>query len=184
MKKLLKWMTLASISACVGFMFAVTFTQYIIPFCVKNIPNRNEFLDINLHITSNVLTEKDVEEYYFRLENTHNNISIEDININMNFQSVIDKEVLHYAIGVLGLQMQIGEGNKNSNCVNITIEKIFPKGVLLIDYFIRKKRFGKPPFHVQNLGNNFCSIEYSYNYLGATICQQIKIPIPEIELKE
>lgn len=162
----------------------MTFSQYFIPFLVKNLVHQNDLLDVKLYIIPETIQRNNLTEYYFRLENRHENISLEDVNVYMNFQSVIDEEVIHQDIGILGLQTQKGESIKNSNHANIKIGKIFPKGVLIVNYFIRKEKFGKPPFHVWNFRDNFCNIEYSYSYLGTSICRQISKTVPKIDSTE
>lgn len=168
----------------IGIVIGVTFSQYIIPFFVKKIAHRNELLNVKLYIVPEVIHQSNLTEYYFRLENSHKNILLEDVNVYINFQSVIDKEVMHHDIGILGLQTQKGESAKNSNHANIKIEKIFPKGVLIMSYFIREEKFGKAPFHVWDFKNNLCNIEYSYSYLGASIRRKIKEPVPKIDLSK
>ena len=116
----------------IGIVITVTFSQYFIPFLVKNLVHRNDLLDIKLYIIPETIQQDNLVEYYFRLENNDKNISLEDVNIYINFQSVIDKEVTHQDIGILGLQTQKGESIKNSNNANIKIEKIFLKRVLII----------------------------------------------------
>ncbi len=168
----------------IGIVITVTFSQYFIPFLVKNLVHRNDLLDIKLYIIPETIQQDNLVEYYFRLENNDKNISLEDVNIYINFQSVIDKEVTHQDIGILGLQTQKGESIKNSNHANIKIEKIFPKGVLIITYSIRKERFGKAPFRIWDFRSNLCNIEYSYNYLGASIRRKIKKSVPKIVLSK
>ena len=175
-------MIIILVSGVVGFIVAITSSQYVIPFCVKKILPSNHFLKVDLLIAPAPSIDKNLVEYYFRVENKDVNISINDINIDMNFQSVIQKETLHHKIGVLGVQSssEIKDDTK-TNCVNITIEKIFPKGVLLITYLVRNEKFGEPPFSISNLCANSCNIAYSYMYLGTTIRQKNEISIPKID---
>lgn len=174
-----KDIALILISAFAGFLIA-TSAQCVIPFFSKNIIHRNGFLNVDLGIIpeTEITKDKDLVQYYFRIGNKHKDTSLEDINVRINFQSVIEKEVMHQNIGILGMETQKGESIKDSNHANITIGKIFPEGALIINYFIRKEQFGEPPFHVWNFKNNFCDIEYSYSYLGATIRRKIKMLVP------
>lgn len=168
---------LCLIGAVAGFIIAVTLNQYIIPSFVKNIVHRNEILNVNLQIFPKAKIDNDLVRYYFRMENQDSDISLEDIDVRINFPSVIDKEDIHQDMGVLGIEIQKGESIKNSNNANIKIEKFFPRGVLVIIYSVRKEQFGKPPFKVYDIENNFCNIEYSYSYFGTTIRRKLKIPV-------
>ncbi|MDD5429021.1 MAG: hypothetical protein PHI58_07315 [Candidatus Omnitrophica bacterium] len=169
----------------IGIILTISFSQYVIPFFAKNIVHRNELLNVTLLgiPEAEAHVEKDSIEYYFSLNNTHNDISLEDIDVNIKFQSVIDKESVHQDMGVLGLEIQKGESAKNSNHANIKIEKIFPSGALVVIFSVRKNQFGKPPFHVWDFRNNVCSIEYSYGYLGSTVRRKITKLFPG-DLKE
>ncbi len=180
------------ISAMIGFLVGLCAVQSIIPFLSKNLIHRNELLDARLTIKSLEHVPKNLVLYCFKLKNKNNSISLEDINLVVDFQTTIDKIDIGHDEGVF--DFTIGEGNLPilynasttvpipTNHRNIKIRRLFPQGMLGLNCFIDTKHTGyeAAPNTGFNPNKTFYKIEYSYQYLGATIRRNITGEVPPL----
>lgn len=180
------------LTVVISFFVGLFLNQSIIPFISKTLVHRNGLLDVKLTIKPIESVPENLVYYGFKLKNKDKDISLEDINITIDFQATIEKIEIGHDEGVFDYRIDIGNNpilyGKSARVViptnhrNIKIRKLFPQGMLGLNCFIDRKHTGYEA--APNTGfepnKTFYEIKYSYRYSGAVMRRSIKGEVPPL----